>query len=194
MATTVGHALAGVDLLLIYRAVAPSKQVKVTLLSVLGVMFFANAPDLDIVFSAIFSDNHLKYHGQQTHSPAYMFIFSVLVAYVLIKRPLVTLTQYSLGMKDYFTVLYLVFVPLLSHSILDFFTGPNRGLNSSFGTPIFSPFDSERVSSPVTLFIGPRHDTADRFFDWYNAWVVFSELLIFIPITILILLISKKMR
>jgi inner membrane protein len=44
------------------------------------------------------------------------------------------------------------------------------------------------------LLIGPHHDTADRFFDWYNVWVVLSELLIFVPITFMILLLSKKMR
>lgn len=194
MATTVGHALAGIDILLVYRAAAPTKHVKFSVLAVLGVMFFANAPDLDIIVSAIFSDDHLKYHGQQSHSPFYMLLFSLVIAFFLIRSPLKSLTNYSLGKQGYGTVFCLVFLPLLSHSILDFFTGPVRGMQSSFGTPVLAPFFSERVSSPITAFIGPRHDTADRFFDWYNAWVVFSELLIFVPVTVLILLISKKMR
>ena len=194
MATTVGHALAGVDCLLIYRAINPSKNVKLGVLSLLGMMFFANAPDLDIIVSAFLSNDHLKYHGQQSHTPFYMLFFSLMMALLLLKTPLRSFTNYSLGEQSYKTVFSLVFIALLSHSILDLFTGPLRGLHNSFGTPILAPFWPDRVSSPITLLIGPHHDTADRFFDWYNVWVVLSELLIFVPITFMILLLSKKMR
>lgn len=194
MATTVGHALVGLDCLLIYRAMNPGKTVKLGVLSVLGMMFFANAPDLDILVSAFFSDDHLRYHGQQSHSPFYMLIFSLMMAFVLLKTPLRSFTNYSLGKQSYKTVFSLVFMALFSHAVLDLLTGPLRGLHNSFGTPILAPFWPDRISSPVTLLIGPHHDTADRFFDWYNVWVVCSELMIFIPITLMILLISKKMR
>lgn len=194
MATTVGHALCGIDCLLLLRAWKPGVFSKTNWIGVGGIAIIANFPDLDIAVSALISDNHLKYHGQYTHMPGYMLIFAALLALVVRHRSMEKLSVAAFGNPLTYTNSFLLLaLPLLSHAVMDFLTGPDRGFFTSYGTPILGPIVETRMQAPITLFLGPHHDSMERFIDWYNVWVVCSEVLIFGPLTWLLFIFSRKM-
>ena len=194
MATTVGHALCGVDCLLMLRVWKPSVFNRTTWGGLAIAAIIANFPDLDIAVSALISNNHLKYHGLYTHMPGYMLIFAALLALVAQHRSVSKVSVAAFGSRlSYCDGFLLIALPLLSHAVLDFLTGPNRGFFSSFGTPILGPIIESRMHAPFTLFLGPHHDSMERFIDWYNVWVVCSEVLIFAPLTGWLVIFSRKM-
>lgn len=194
MATTVGHALCGVDCLLMLRAWKPRVFNQTTWVGLAIVAIIANFPDLDIAVSALISDNHLKYHGLYTHMPGYMLIFAALLALITQHRLASKAAVAAFGSRLSYGDGFLLFaLPLLSHAVLDFLTGPNRGFFTSYGTPILGPIIESRLQAPLTLFLGPHHDSMERFIDWYNVWVVCSEVLIFGPLTGLLFIFSRKM-
>ncbi|ABC32818.1 hypothetical protein HCH_06173 [Hahella chejuensis KCTC 2396] len=174
MATTVAHALCGIDCLLAAHALRGGavmpKAAALAFFALLG-----NAPDLDMLVGYFISGDHLAYHSRASHAPATLLVLAALLAWPH--------WRFLALWPGYFQRFAVIVCALLSHTLLDFLTGPQRGLHSSFGAPLLWPLSDVRVSAPFSLLIGPHHDTLDRFIGWRNVWAVASELLLFAPLT-----------
>lgn len=171
MASTVGHALCGIDILLIGRLLRPQWFNKLTVGSVFLIVFLANAPDLDLLVGPLMGKHHHFLHGQMTHS-----IFFAVMCGLLFWGAAKLLAIESNRAK---AMGVFVFAGLFSHVIVDWFTGPNPGFNPSFGIVILWPFSLERIHSPITLFLGPHHASLIELFSVHNLWVMTREVLIF---------------
>lgn len=171
MASTLGHALCGIDCLLVGRLVNPKLVSPLSVGAVFAAVFLANAPDLDLLVGPMLGKHHHYLHGQLTHS----IVFALLcgLAFWLIAR--------LVGVEETKgrAAAIMVSVTLLSHVIVDWFTGPNPGINPSFGTVILWPFNMERIHAPITLFLGPNHASMDELLSLHNVWVMTRETLIF---------------
>lgn len=174
----------GLNCLLAYKLARPGIALPLTMTSAAAFAFLGNLPDLDIVVSALLSDNHLKYHGRYSHAPVLLIVLTLLITFVVNKRwaPTLSFSRKAL----------LIGAPLLSHPLIDSLTGPNWGPHTSYGSPLLWPWVDERIKAPVTLFLGPRHDTLVRFLGWHNVQVVVSELVIFGSFTLYFLFLHRQ--
>jgi inner membrane protein len=184
MSSTLGHALCGVDCLMVGRLYWPQLFPRIRATSVAAFAFLANLPDLDLLGGPLIGEHPHYFHGQITHS----IIFAIFFAWVLSLatpwlKPLSRRTVFITGL-----------VPVLSHVIVDWFTGPNPGINPSFGILIAWPFSSERIHAPITLFLGPHHASFDELFSAHNLWVMASELFLFGGAGVCLLLLSPSLR
>jgi hypothetical protein len=168
------------------RLLFPQWINKISVAGVTGMVCLANAPDLDLLVGPLIGEHHHYLHGQVTHSIAFAVVSGLLVWLGL--RLVKTEHKYSQLIGA------LVFSGLISHVIVDWFTGPNPGWNPSFGIVVLWPFVSERLQSPFTLFLGPHHGSMTEFLSLHNVWVMVSELLIFGGFAVLLLFISSSLR
>lgn len=186
MASTLGHALCGIDCLLVGRLVNPKLVSPLSIAAVFGAVFLANAPDLDLLVGPMIGEHHHYFHGQMTHSICFALLSGLLFWGVAKLTGVSAEKGKAMGI--------MVSATLMSHVIVDWFTGPNPGLNPSFGTVILWPFNMERIHSPVTLFLGPHHASLAELLSLHNIWVMTSETLIFGGFGLAIWFFSPTMR
>lgn len=171
MASTLGHALCGIDCLLVGRLVSPKLVSPITIASVFVAVFLANAPDLDLLVGPMLGEHHHYLHGQLTHS----IVFALLCGLTFWAIARISGVEERKGR----VMATMVSATLLSHVVVDWFTGPNPGINPSFGIVILWPFNMERIHAPITLFLGPNHASMDELLSLHNVWVMTRETLIF---------------
>lgn len=186
MASTLGHALCGVDCLLIGRLVYPELFYKISFASIVGIALIANVPDLDLLVGPLMGKHHHYFHGQITHSIAFSVICGLFfwLSVKVINNDIYKAQKLAL----------FVFIGLTSHVAVDWFTGPNPGFNPSFGTVVLWPFVEERISSPLTLFLGPHHASLSDLLSMHNIEVMIREVLIFGGLALFLWLVSSNLR
>lgn len=137
-------------------------------------------PDLDMVPSQLLTGNLARLHGGPTHSLAFALL-TALVTYVCLQRsPRKLALALAVGLA------------VSSHALIDLATGPHWGLSPSYGTPLFWPLVSERLSLPLTLFLGIKHGSVAIWFTWINLRVALTEAMVFVPPALLALTLSRK--
>lgn len=186
MASTVGHALCGIDCLLLGRMISPKLVNPLSIGSVALVVFLANAPDLDLLVGPMLGKHHHFLHGQMTHSLAFAVLIGLFSWFVL------KAVKYEQDKCN--AVALLISLTLLSHVVVDWFTGPSPGINPSFGTVILWPFVNERLHAPLTLFLGPHHASMKELISLHNVWVMVREVLIFGGLAVLLWELSPNLK
>lgn len=186
MASTLGHALCGIDCLLVGRLVSPKLVSPLSIGSVFAAVFLANAPDLDLLVGPLLGKHHHYLHGQLTHS----IMFALLCGLIFWVLARLTGVEERKGR----VMATMVSATLLSHVFVDWFTGPNPGINPSFGIVILWPFNIERIHAPITLFLGPNHASMTELLSLHNVWVMTRETLIFGGFALLLWYFSPTLR
>jgi membrane-bound metal-dependent hydrolase YbcI (DUF457 family) len=136
-------------------------------------VFFACLPDVDMLFSLIFTGSIGTWHWGITHTLG--FALSMAALSLLVVAP-----------QRRLRIAALVFTATFSHVVIDWFTGPEAGWLPSLGLKGISPFYNEAISMPVTLFQGIQH--RDGWTGWFSAEnlsVALHELILFTPPTLL---------
>lgn len=169
MATTVGHALCGVAILLTAAKIRPSPLTSVNFPNVALFAMLANLPDIDMLAGYLLTGDVLAYHGKITHG----VLFALLSAWL-------TARIRQTDRRAYAAIIY--FLVILSHDLIDSLTGPNLGWHGTHGMPMFWPLSEARLAMPVTLFPGPHHDTWARLISLHNLKVIAYELVVFAPL------------
>ena len=122
-------------------------------------LVLANLPDIDLV-PRLFLGIPVQ-HGVFTHSLLFSFIVAILV---------------GSWHKRRLSFALIAFLLVVSHLILDFFTGERLGFHPSWGIPWLYPFYKEHFTSPLTLFLGTKKRTLAHLFCWQNLVAVLYEL------------------
>ncbi len=169
MASTVGHALCGVTILLATAAAKPQLGLRVDWKTLVLFTALANLPDIDLLIGYSVARNPHLFHSGPTHSLVFALLMGTLVS-AFPMRSLSRLTAIAV-----FTAI------IFSHDLIDSLTGPVVGMHETHGMPIFWPFSEYRLSMPVTVFPGPDHATWKRLISLYNLKVILIETLIFVP-------------
>lgn len=143
MATPIVHATAGVIIASGYLLL-PRIGFKVNFYPYLMfAIVLACIPDIDLLYSFLLTGSVSTLHFGITHSVFFACSLG-LIAWILGKQ-----ANNSYGL--------LVFFLVLSHVVIDGFTGPVKGFNSTVGLQPWLPFNDVVLVSPVTLFQGVEH-------------------------------------
>ncbi|MFT4939426.1 MAG: inner membrane protein [Paraglaciecola sp.] len=186
MASTVGHALCGIDCLLLSRMIWPEFAPKIVMGTFFGAAFLANVPDLDLLVGPVLGEHPHYLHGQMTHSLSFAVFVGVFFG--------LAAKLSKVDAKPSLVWALCGFCGILSHVLIDWFTGPNPGVNPSFGTMILWPFSEERIQASVTVFLGPEHASLDELFSLHNLWVMTRELIVFGGFGVLFFAFSRELR
>lgn len=173
MSSTVGHALSGMVCLSLARATLKNSTALNEKWWVAVFALLACLPDLDFLVGYFFASDFHRYHGRASHS---------LIVVLLVS----SVTGILLPAAKRRALLPWIFVTVLSHVVIDLFTGPQFGLHESYGVSLLWPFDEERIRMPVSLFLGVQHATMDALVGWHNVFVIALEVLMFVPLLILL--------
>ena len=169
MASTVGHTICGIACYVVARRLNPEIAAFPLAKGALLFIFLANLPDSDLLFGYLFASNPLQYHWGITHTLFFSMLVGVLIGYVMrMARPS---SPFSGG---------LLALIISSHIVMDLLTGPQWGLHESYGLKIFSPFFDVSMTSPLSLFLGVRHEL-NYFISSQNLLAVAIEVLVFLP-------------
>ncbi|MEK6684572.1 MAG: metal-dependent hydrolase [Nitrospirota bacterium] len=183
MASPVGHTLIGLSLFL-WRSAKPGPVAPIhrRLLTPQAAVFvlLANLPDMDFLISWLMTGDPNRHHSGWTHSLAFAIIAAVVAASFWRIEP------------GYWKSVLIGLAAVGSHSVVDFFTGPVLGFSPSYGVPWLAPFTLERFRSPVSLFVGPRHQGLGQIFSLHNwAWAA-AEAMVLTPVVWLLLVRQKR--
>ena len=182
MASTVGHALAGLCLYALRSKKSFRDSVPPDIKSMAFFAVLANLPDLDFLIGLVWYGKMNAIHGEIPHSLLFLILTSL--AFALL----------PFGPWLFWKRVILVFSLIGSHDLIDFFSSQNLGFHPAYGIHPFYPFSSERIGAPVTLFYGIRHKNLDQLLSLGNVWTVLYEMLIFIPLLLLIDRLKRKDR
>lgn len=179
MPSSVAHSFAGI---LFYQALCRNKPETISLRrdwkAFLPYLVLPNLADIDWVISYLLYNDPRVLHSGVTHTFAFAVIASSLLApWRIFGSPLATFTL-SLSL-------------LSSHLLLDMATGKALGASNGFGVMLFYPFSTERLSFPITLFLGIRHRSFDDLFSMKNAMGIFWE---FLVITFIIFIVGQSRK
>ncbi len=170
MASTVGHALAGVAL---HTLAFPDRDLASGRPDWPAIGTFAalaNLPDIDLVVGLVVHQRAHWGHGEATHSLAFAALAGLMAALCYRVTP------------GFWRSARLYAAVVASHVVIDVFTSPEGpGLSPGPGVALFFPLSAGRVASSLALFWGPRHRTLDQLLSLSNVWVVVSEVLVFVP-------------
>ncbi len=141
---------------------------------IVAFVLLANLPDADFAISWLLTGNPNKYHSAGTHTLLFAASVGMVLGYFFRITPC--------RLKN-----TLIFGGVVgSHAAVDFLTGPVLGWHRSYGVPWLMPFMSERLTSPFTLLVGPRHGTLDHLLSAHNwGWALY-EVALFLPILFLV--------
>ncbi len=173
MPSSVAHSFAGIFIHQVYcrnkpEAISLRKDWK----ALLPFLVLPNVPDIDWLISYLLFNDPRVLHSGITHTLAFAVIAAALLArWRIFGSPLATFTV-SLTL-------------LSSHLLLDMATGKAIGGLDGFGVMLFYPFSSERVSFPITLFLGIRHRTFNDLFNMKNVMAIFWEFLVLTPMVLI---------
>jgi membrane-bound metal-dependent hydrolase YbcI (DUF457 family) len=177
MASPVGHSLIGCSVYALWfvrsgTPLPPAGYSRPGLVAAFIVM--ANLPDIDFLLSWMASGNPNTYHFGWTHTLVFALIVSATAG------PFLKLDRSRLR------GVLIALTAVGSHTIADFFTGPIWGFSRTYGIPWLAPITMERVHSPLTLFVGTRHQTLDQLFSLHNILWSGYEFLLLSPVLYII--------
>ena len=139
----------------------------------------ANLPDVDMLASYALTGNVLSYHGGMTHTLAFAMLIAGVLVFAREWGNRVSGNKIS-GNRIFAYGLFVA--AIFSHDLIDSLTGAELGWHATRGMPLFWPLYEDRMSSPLTLFPGPQHDSWDRLFNVHNLWVMLYEIVVFSPV------------
>ncbi|MBM4283647.1 MAG: hypothetical protein FJ128_00140 [Deltaproteobacteria bacterium] len=119
-------------------------------------LVLANLPDLDLLPRLIFGV--LSPHGLYTHN-----------------LPAAAGVGLAVGFRQGRQWGLMAFILVMSHLVIDFFTGLRLGLAPSWGLAWLYPLEGGRWSAPATLFLGTRHGSWEVLFSRANLWAPLYE-------------------
>lgn len=180
MPSTVGHALCGLACYVALRRFKPELIADAPRRGILWFLFLANLPDIDMLIGYLFASNYLVYHWGFTHTLAFSLIAGVFASYLAKLAGLMQLRSW-----------WIFALVIASHVLLDLLTGPNWGLNFSYGLKVLWPLWDEKISLPFSLFLGVHHG-ADNLFNMHNFYSILIEFAILLPIVLAIAVIPGK--
>jgi membrane-bound metal-dependent hydrolase YbcI (DUF457 family) len=180
MATPIAHSLAGIACLELVRAARSKPGLELTPATLLLAASAACLPDFDLIPSHLLTGNLARLHGGPTHSLCFALLTG-LVAHALLRRS-----------RSRLELALVVTLAVASHTLIDLLTGPALGLTQSYGTPALWPLVGERLSLPVTLFMGVKHGSVSIWFTWVNLRVALLEIAMFAPPLLLALTLGRK--
>lgn len=163
MATPIVHASVGVVLVSLPFLVSKVKYEdfdfgKILILAV----FFACLPDIDLLYSYLLTGDITTYHFGVTHT----IFFPLLVM--------------SLCLFRFDKVIsFWIFLLVLSHVIVDAFTGDAIGMNHAGNIKLFLPFSEVNLSAPITLFQGVNHES---WLSQANINNAFLDCMVYLPL------------
>jgi len=175
MATPIGHGLAGCAVFFFLKKGRVYCDTSVLLLTV----FFAIAPDLDVV-PGILAGKPALYHHGISHSLVFALAAGILGALAVRNQD-----------RAFLSAFLVIFLAYTSHLVLDFF-GPDG--RAPYGIPLFWPLSAHYFLSPVQLFQGVHHvQTTDAsigewlqaIFTWHNLISIGTEILVIGPVALL---------
>jgi membrane-bound metal-dependent hydrolase YbcI (DUF457 family) len=175
MASPVGHSLVGLAFFFGgLKKPVTLENLRADRGPIAAFVLLANLPDADFAISWIITDNPNRYHSAGTHT----LLFAASVGMVL---------GYFFRITPHFFKNALLFGAVVgSHATVDFLTGPVLGWHRSYGVPWLMPFMSERITSPFTLLVGPRHGTWEHLLSAHNwGWALY-EVALLLPIVFLV--------
>jgi membrane-bound metal-dependent hydrolase YbcI (DUF457 family) len=126
---------------------------------ILGYIFLANLPDIDLLPRLLF-EFPIK-HGVFTHSLLFAALVAICVGSYQQRR-----LRFGL----------LPFLLVVSHLAIDFTCGPRLGLHTSYGVPWFYPFSPNKLCSPITLFLSTQHSNLAECFGFHNLLTILYEI------------------
>ena len=159
MPSTLLHSFSGVVFWRSYKA--SSLSTRYGELSLMACLVLVNLPDFDVIPGLFFGLP--VQHGLYTHN----LFFAALVAIF-----------WGLRQGKSSLVCLPVFALVSIHLLLDFMGGPHLGVHSSHGVPLFYPFYTAKIASPLTFFPGPAHRGWADLFSLHNLAVIFYETLV----------------
>ncbi len=180
MPTPLGHSLAGFAVYGFSARAQEHDRLDLLFLSVV----LANAPDLDFIPGLLIGKPSL-YHQGITHSLGFAVLVSLGITWI-----------YRLRGKPTSALFPLCFFSCASHLVLDCL-GPDG--KAPFGLPLLWPISNEYFLSPVSVFLGVRHDDSasvsalewiKSLFDLHNLAAIVVETLLIAPFVFL----SQKLR
>lgn len=177
MATTVGHALAGLACWLAARGTGKKSATAFAHWHWAPVfMLAANLPDLDFFAGWLWAGDFHAFHGGASHS---------LLAALLLAAAMTLL--FARARDHRLHVFFWLLLAVISHLLIDMSLGATLGLHqASYGLPLLWPFSAERFYGPLTLFYGVEHDTLTRLLSWQNLRTILCELATFsLPLLLL---------
>jgi len=183
MSSTVGHALCGVTCLLGATAIIPRGSFHFNWRGVALFMTLANLPDIDFLVGYLVASDAHAFHQGPTHCLLFAVVMGLLLGFVFRRR---------LGLWPATIAFTLTIV---SHDVVDVFSGPAPGFNRSPGIALLWPFDTEMVSAPFTIFPGILHENLEQLVSLHNAIAMIYEAAVFLPLIALLLLwLAKRGR
>lgn len=183
MPTPIGHTLFGLALF----KLTPVGETKNDFISILLVIFAANAPDLDFVPGILVGDFN-RYHQLYSHSIVFVVGFALLVFLICFSRPAQRL-RFGLTAGALYA----------SHLLLDLISYDGA---EPIGMPLLWPFSSQLFHSPYTIFGGLLHGHAgDNFttalqdiFQAANLKVIGVEIAVTLPFLMIVIFTSRRRK
>ncbi len=130
-------------------------------------VLLANLPDFDFVLSWIVTGDPNRYHHSGTHTLLFAACAGIILGYSMRMTPSFARSALIVG------------VAVGSHLAVDFMTGPLLGWHRSYGVTFLMPFSPERLTSPFTLFVGPRHNTWGDALSFHNwKWALYEGVML----------------
>lgn len=182
MASSVGHSICGIACYLAARRLNPDIAVFHPAKGALLFIFLANLPDGDLLLGYLFASNPLQYHWGFTHTVWFILLAGILIGGVMKATERLSVFAWSM----------LVFA-VASHVAIDLITGSQWGMHPSYGLKLFWPVFDVRITSPISLFLGVKHELS-YFLSGHNLLAVMIDIFVFSPVVMALTLTSKKRR
>lgn len=180
MASTVGHTIFGIACFVVARRLSPDIARYPAGKGLLLFFFLANLPDIDLLAGYLFAANPMQYHWGITHTLWFVLLAGILTGWLL--------KVTGLHSRNAWLLWVLV---AGSHVVIDLITGPQWGIHSSYGLRLFAPLWDVKLYSPISLFLGVKHESS-YLFSAHNLFTVAIELLVFLPVAVAIAATSEK--
>lgn len=169
MCSPIGHSLIGLIFYYIFnKTYNLFQQWKEVLLYV----FFANAPDIDFIpllWGNINTANN--WHHTYTHTIGFAIICAGIV--------------YLLKRKDKLKLAAIVFLLVMTHLVIDYFTIDSR---YPYGVMLWWPFSNQFFHASHPIFLPLKKGTIGSLISWLNLRTAASEIITFGPILALLFL------
>ena len=169
MSSPVGHSLTGMILYLSYNKWGSlwSNRNEILLY-----IFFAVAPDLDLIPGLLGGDIY-RYHHGPPHSIFFALLFTLPFSLPRLKR----------GLKRFLSSWGIFFSLYCTHLLIDFFTIDRR---PPYGSPLFWPIWDRYLSSPITFLPPVYKESWTALVSLNNLYTMLIEVAIFLPLLLLI--------
>lgn len=180
MASTVGHAICGMVFFVVARRLDPDIARHPIGKGMLFFVLLANLPDIDLLTGYLFASDPLQHHWGYTHTLWFALLTGISTGWLL--------KVTGLHSGNAWGLLALV---VGSHIAIDLVTGPQWGIYPSYGLRLFFPLWDVKVSSPISFFLGVKHESSYLFSE-HNLSAVAIEIFVFFPIVIALSVTSRN--